>query len=354
MMRITTAAALTVIIGCGNICLSQALPKQDATVLEKAERYVQARQFEEANEVLSEYTQAHPRDIAVLVELGEIQLAQKLSDDAMRSFGRALALDPKQQEARAGEVRAVVESALADRNAGDDNGALSSLVQGLKAVPDSVTLLLDFGIQADAMRIYVDADKALSRAHEIEPQNAKALYALARVQIDEQKMPQAEANLKAYLKMNPEDASAYYGLGHLLHMLDKEDEAKKALEQSIALQPRQTESYYELGEIALNANKVTEAKFDFARVVALDPAHGGALTGMGEVAFRAKDYRGAEKYLRKAVLYAPNYVKAHQFYAMTLEKLGERAQAKEEFATAMKLAAEQNRTSQGYHLLTPP
>lgn len=348
------AAALALAIGWGSICLSQALPKQDAAVLAKADRYVRAKQLEEANELLSEYLQAHPRDLAVLVKLGEIQLSQKLSDDAMRSFGKALAIDPTQTTAQAGEVRAVVESALADRNAGDNNGALSCLVQGLKAVPDSVTLLLDFGIQADAMQIYVDADKALTRAHKIEPQNAKVLYALARVQIDEQKLPEAEANLKAYLKMNPNDASAYYGLGHLLHMLDKDDEAKAALDKSIALQPRQTESYYELGEIALHANDSAEAESDYARVLALDPAHGGALTGMGEVAFRAKNYRRAERYLRKAVLYAPNYAKAHQFYAMTLEKLGERTQAREEFATAQRLAAEQSRTSRGYHLLTPP
>jgi len=347
-------AALAGVLCAGALGAAQTRPVQERTVLQKARRYVAARQLEEANELLSDYAQKHPKAVAVLVELGKVQLAQKLSDDAMQSFGAVLAIDPHEQEARAGEIRAVVESALADRNAGDNNSALSCLVRGLKVVPDSVDLLVDFGIQADAMQIYVDADKALTQAHALEPENAKVLYALARVQLDEQKMPQAEANLKGYLKMRPEDASAYYGLGHLLHMLDKEAEAKKALEQSIALQPRQTESYYDLGEIALNAHEDAAAKAEYVRVLALDPAHGGALTGMGEVAFRAKDYSEAEKYFHKAVLYAPDYVKAHQYYAMTLAKLGQRTQAKQEFAAAQSLASEQSRTSGGYHLLTPP
>jgi Tfp pilus assembly protein PilF len=74
---------------------------------------------------------------------------------------------------------------------------------------------------------------------------------------------------------------------------------------------------------------------------------------MGVIAFRAKNYAGAEKYLRDAVLYAPDYVKAHQFYAMTLEKLGQKEQAKQEFTHAQSLAAQQNQTSRGYHLLSP-
>ena len=336
------------------LCDAQTGPPREQQVLRQARGYVAANQLEKANELLTDYAQKYPRSVAALAALGNVQLRQKLNDEAMQSFATALALDPHLKEARAGEVKAAEASALADRSAGENDRALSCLVQGLKLEPDSVALLVDFGIQADAMQIYVDADKALTHAHQLEPGNAKVLYALAHVELDEQKMPEAEEHLKAYLKIRPNDASAYYGLGHLLHMLEREDEAKMALEKSIALQPRQTESYYELGEIALNANEDTAAKKEYERVLAADPGHGGALTGMGVIAFRAKDYSGAEGYLRKAVLYAPDYVKAHQFYAMTLERLGEKAKAKEEFALAQSLSAEQKRTSRGYHLLTPP
>lgn len=353
-MRRLLAAVMAAVIWGSMLCQAQSGPAQEREVLRKAQRYEAAKQLEEANELLSEYVQQYPRAVAVLVELGQVQLAQELSDDAMHSFGEAMEIDPKLQEARAGEVKAVVASALADRNAGDNNGALSCLVQGLKLEPDSVELLLDFGIQADAMQIYINADKALTHALALEPGNVKAMYALAHVELDEQKMSLAQEHLEEYLKLRPDDASAYYGLGHLLHMLDKEDEARTALERSIALQPGQTESYYELGEIALEAHEEAEAKAEFEKVLTVDPSHGGALTGMGVIAYRAKDYASAEKYLRSAVLHSPDYVKAHQVYAMTLEKLGQKAQAKEEFDEAQSLAAQQSQGSRGYQLLTPP
>lgn len=346
------ATAIAFVLFIGSVCAAQTGPAQQRQALRKARTYEAAKQFEDANELLSDYAQKHPGAVAVLVELGRVQLAQKLNDEAMESFAAALAIDPHQADARAGEVKAAVAAAVVDRSAGGNDQALSCLLKGLKLEPDSVELLLDFGIQADAMRIYVDADKALTHAHELAPNDAKVLYALAHVELDEQKMPQAEANLKAYLRMRPGDATAYYGLGRLLHMLDKEDEAKKALERSIALQPRQTESYYELGEIALDAHDDAEARAEYERTLAANPGHGGALTGMGVVAFRAKDYAKAEQYLREAIRYAPDYVKAHQFYAMALDRLGQREKAKEEFALAQSLASQQRETSRGYHLLT--
>ena len=348
------AAAIAFVLCVASACVAQTGTAQERQVLRRARGYEAAKQFEDANELLSDYAQKHPGAVAVLVELGQVQLAQKLNDDAMQSFAAALAINPHQADARAGEVKAAVASALVDRGAGENDQALSCLLKALKLVPDSVELLLDFGIQADAMRIYVDADKALTHARELAPDDAKVLYALAHVELDEQKMPQAEADLKAYLKMRPDDATAYYGLGRLLHMLDKEDEAKNALRRSIALQPRQSESYYELGEIALDARDDAEARAEYQRALAANPAHGGALTGMGVVAFRAKDYAKAEEYLREAVRYAPEYVKAHQFYAMTLDRLGQEVKAKEEFAVAQSLASQQRQTSRGYHLLNTP
>jgi tetratricopeptide (TPR) repeat protein len=354
MIRPAAVAAIAIGLCAGTRAAAQSISAQERAVLHQAKDFVAAKQLEQANQLLSEYAQEHPKAVAVLVELGSVQLQQKLNDDAMQTFAAALTLDPHRQRARAGEVKAAVESALADRNAGENDLALSCLLKGLKLEPDSVELLVDFGIQADAMRIYQDADKALTHAHTLEPENARALYALAHVELDEQKMSRAEADLKAYLKLRPDDATAYYGLGHLLHMLDKDDEAEQALERSIALQPQQTESYYELGEIALNAHQDADAKKEYEHVLAADPAHGGALTGMGVLAFRMKEYSEAAEYLRKAVLYAPEYVKAHQFYAMTLDRLGQKDKAKDEFAVAQSLAAEQSRTSRGYHLLTSP
>jgi tetratricopeptide (TPR) repeat protein len=321
-----------------------------------AEAHVLAanNQLEKANEMLAEMVRRDPDNLAAWQELGEVQLSQTLNDDAMASFEAVLKSKPAAAQAQQGEVRAAVGAALVDRAAGNQDRALSDLLRGRKFVPHSAELLMDFGLQADSMQIYRDADEALSEAHGLVPDDAKILYALAHVEVDEQKTAEAEGHLRAYLKMMPEDASAHYGLGHLLHMTAKDDEAKSELERSIAIRPQQTESYYELGEISLDLHEDAAAKDAYAKVLAAAPNHGGALTGMGVIAYRAKDYSGAEGYLKKAVAYAPDYVTAHHYYAMTLARLGQLESSQRESTLADELTAKQNKMRHGYTLIEKP
>jgi tetratricopeptide (TPR) repeat protein len=334
------------------LCTSgiRAQPSLNNTPIEQARALAAAGQLGQANQILAELVRVHPEDLRAWQELGALQLQQRLNDDAMSSFETVLKAHPDSSVALDGETRAAVACALADRSAGNQDRALACLVRGRKYVPKSTELMLDFGIMADAMQIYKDADNALLEAHTLDPENPRILYALAHVELDEQKTADAEANLRAYLKMRPDDATAHYGLGHLLYMLSRDEDAKGELEKSIALQPQQTESYYELGQIALDAHDQATAEQDYGKVLAVAPNHGGALTGMGVLAYRAKDYPSAYKYLKQAVLYAPDYVTAHQYYAMTLARLGQDEESRQESARARELTEQQNKLRHGYTL----
>ena len=332
----------------------QAQASQPSEALQNARALAAAHHLEQANEILSTLVAADPKDFEAWQQLGEVQLAQSLNEDAMASFEAVLKAQPKSSQAQAGEVRASIAAALADRGAGNSDRALACLVRARGYVPKSPELLIAFAIQADSMQIYKDAGEALSEALRLEPHNAKALYALAHVELDEQKTDQAEGHLRAYLKISPDDATAHYGLGHLLHMMAKDEDAKAELERSIALQPHQTESYYELGQIALDAQNDAAAKDAYTRVLASAPNHGGALAGMGVLAFRAKDYAAAQKYLQQAVLYAPDYITAHRYYGMTLARLGQADQSQQELALAQRLTEQQNKLRHGYTLTPTP
>jgi tetratricopeptide (TPR) repeat protein len=321
-----------------------------AGLIQQARSLAAANQLQQANEELSEALRQEPDNMTAWQALGEVQLAQMLYSDAMTSFESVLKREPDSASAKDGEVRAAIADSLSSRNAGDPDRALSCLLRARKYVPRSPELLTDFGIQADNMQIYRDADEALTEAHALAPTDAKILYALAHVEVDEQKTGAAESNLRAYLKAMPDDPSAHYGLGHLLSMLSKYDEARHELELSIKLQPHQTESYYELGQIALALQDDVTAKADYAKVLATVPHHGGALTGMGVLAYRAKDYASADRYLAQAVLDAPDYVTAHRYYAMTLSRLGRTDQSQHEAGVAQELTEQQNKLSHGFAL----
>jgi Flp pilus assembly protein TadD len=294
-----------------------------------------------------------PKVSAPQLKAGLSQLAQGLNDEAMKSFEVVLQDDPHNAEARRGEVKAALAAALQAKHAGDDDGTLVYLVRARKYVPDDPGLLFDFGVQADGMRLYKDAEEALNKSLELRPGDARTIYALGHLELDEGKVPQAEAHLREYLKLRPDDASAHYGLGKLLHMVGRNEEAKAELRRSTELLPLQTESYYELGDIELNLEHDEEAAAFFQKVLGRNPKHGGALTGMGMVAYRKKDYATAETYLHSAVLAAPDYSPAHYYHGMALARLGRKEEAEKELAQAKSLDEKQNQELHGYVLSAP-
>lgn len=275
-------------------------------------------------------------------------------EEAMKSFEAVLRTDPHNVEARVGEVKSAIAAALEAKRAGDNDGAMVYLVRARKYVPDDPELLFDFGVQADGMHLYKDAEEALNQALAARPRDAKTIYALGHVELDEQKMPQAEAHLREYLKLKPGDASAHYGLGKLLHMIARNEEARAELQRSIKLQPQQTESYYELGSVELDALRNEQAAALFQKVLERNPKHGGALTGMGMIAYRQKDYAVAEKWLKSAVENAPEYSSAHLYFSMALARLGRREESEKELALAKSLAEKENQGHRGYMLSDAP
>lgn len=351
-----TLVTVAVALWMGIACVAQQTP--DATGLQASLRQAKAlleqHRWSDAVELLHHITADDPRNADAWIYLGDAQVAQHLNEDAMSSYETALQLHPDAQAAQTAEVHAAVAVALTRRTAGDRDGALAVLLRARRYAPNSPELLTDFGILADSMRIFRDADEALTKAHALAPTDTKTLYALAHTELDEQKMAEAEAHLREYLKMMPQDASAHYGLGHLLHMLSRDDEALGELQESIRLQPRQSESYYEIGEIARERNDAATASREYLHVLSVNPAHGGALTGMGILAYREKNYSQAADYLRRAVQYAPDYVTAHRYYAMTLEHLGDKAESERESALAKSLTEQQNKLSHGYALIDKP
>jgi tetratricopeptide (TPR) repeat protein len=322
--------------------------------VEEVRALIASNHLHEADEVLTNLIERDPENTGLLLELGELRLKQGMNDAALQAYEKVLAEHPTNASARAGEVQAAVAAALADRRAGNQDAALRHLAEGRGYVADSPELLTDFGIQAESMRLFVDAEAALNQALQLATGDARTLYALARVETDRGEYAEAEVNLRKYLMQAPDDATALYGLGHVLHLESRDDEAKVKLERSIALHPHQTESFYDLGEIALNFRKDADARADYDKVLALAPNHGGALTGMGILACRRKDFQAAETYLEKAVAAAPNYAPAHIYYSLALRKLGDDKKAQTEAALAAQLTTQERRQSRGNQITTQP
>jgi tetratricopeptide (TPR) repeat protein len=352
-----------VLAGLGAVANTQTNP-----ALAAAEQRRQQHKPAEAAAILRPYAEQHPGDTSALILLGNTLLDLHQNEEAGQTFALALAVEPysipanlaagnlllsqhsypeamdrfetilaqgwRQDHdhiaARKGEIAAATELAVASRRDNHPDRALIALRHACERVPDSSDLQLDRGLQAFELDQLPEAEEALHTAQRLSPANPTIVYALARLETEQQRMPEAERDYKVYLAARPNDATAHYGLGYVYAALLNTERARREFENSIRLQPRQTEAYYQLGQIALDAHRDDEAKVLFDRVLVRDPNHAAALTGLGELAYRDKDYSTAEKLLAHAEESDPTYTRPHYYRGLSLARLGREEEAQHE------------------------
>jgi tetratricopeptide (TPR) repeat protein len=323
-------------------------------LIRRADAMRQQGEIAAAEQALQQAIRIHPESIEANDALGELLLSQQRYSEAMDRFEAVLTHSAHDSRASAGEQKAAITLALQARQAGKGDEALIQLQRARVLLPDDVTILVDLGIQAQSMHQLSFAADALNDALKISPSDPRALYAAARVEMDQEHFAEAEKHFHAYLAQHPNDASAHYGLGHLFQMQLRIADARAEFERSIALQPVQTESYYQLGEMALDAGHDDEATRMFAKTLSRMPTHGGALTGVGILAFRAKNYAAARDSLTKAVAAAPDYQPAHYYLGLSLRRLGDKEGSARELKIAVDLAAKQQGKGKPTYVITPP
>jgi len=272
---------------------------------------------------------------------GELLRSGRLTE-ARDAFERVLSIDAGNGPAQAGEVDASERIALQAAGAGNKDEALKALERALNYAPHNARLLYDLGVLEDQMSLYRDADEALTEAEKLDSKDPKLLYAVARVKMDLGQLGPAEEKMKAYLEARPDDASAHFGLGRIYQIGLRFDQAKTEFARSIELKPVQTEAYYELGDIALKQGDAPGALANFEKTLARDPRHGGALEGAGEAHFKLKQYEEARSLLERAVEAAPDYPPSHYYLGLTLARLGKKEEAQRELAKASELSEKQN------------
>lgn len=310
-------------------------------LMTRAVGLLRAGRVSEAGSLLREALRLDPSSGLARTYLGQSLLRQQQPAAAMDEFEAVLAYEPRDAAALEGERTAAEAAAIQLRNGGKQELALFALQHALTLLPDDPLLLTDLGVQAQAMHRLPLAGESLRRVLELRPGDARALYALARTEIDQEHFADAEVHLRAYLEQQPTDASAHYGLGHLYQVQQLTDPAKAEFNRSLSLQPAQTESYYQLGQMALEAGDESEARKQFAITLNRFPTHGGALTGLGMLDYRAHQYESAQIFLQRAVAASPEYQPAQYYLGLTLKRLGQTAAADAALKRAAELTAEQ-------------
>jgi tetratricopeptide (TPR) repeat protein len=158
------------------------------------------------------------------------------SDDARKSFERALELDP-----RSAPALAYLGSTYGERGQYAEAAALYE-----RAIAAAPNVAVPYYLAADALlkQPEVDAprvEKYLARAVELEPDFASAHLALAKLYVRGERWAEAAVAFERVTRLDPESSEAHYQLGRVYVRLKRAPEAQRELDRFKQLSEAQKE-----------------------------------------------------------------------------------------------------------------
>ena len=250
---------------------------------------------------LAEYRDLHARgcrDLVVLINLAQLELAADFSDQAVEHAQAAV--DRYSSFAPAWLVLGV-----AQRRLGNLNASIGSLRQALKLDPDQLGGWVSLSVCLHDTGELNDALQACQIALKLDPASPAAWTNLSMVHLALAQVEEAYVAAKEAIRLNPQLAESYLNLGNALHAQEAWVEAIGAFRKALALKPD------------------------------LVPA----LSSLGN-AFRANDQLDdALDAFDQALTLRPDYFQAHSNRAITLRALGRVQEGLTSCQQALKLAS---------------
>jgi tetratricopeptide (TPR) repeat protein len=232
--------------------------------------------FAEAEKLLRRSTEIHPEDTRACVQLGELFIALKRSDDAIACYESALDVDLASRDAWQGLARAL---ALVER----EGEALERLNQAVDAHPERADLLSCLGELLALKERHAEAIDYFVRALALEPDNqsiqlkhATALYFANRF----------ADSLAAYTRLavrTPDDAYIQSQIGNAFFKLERLDEALAAWALTLKLKSDSYDALVGMGATLWKKNRHAEALSFLQAALGVDPKGTVAFNNLAHV-----------------------------------------------------------------------
>jgi tetratricopeptide (TPR) repeat protein len=288
-------------------------PNDVASLIWLAEMNLAQNRADAAEEPLKKAQSLDSSSGAVLYGLGRVALAKQDYAGAVKYLERALTLGPQ-------ATRLHYPLALAYRGLGNRAKAEEHLrLRGEVDLPPADPLLGEIsgllqnaaayearGSQALGARQWPEAAENLKKAVELAPNNAftrlnlgTALY----MQGD------ADAALEQYRKavsLSPSLARAHFAIGVLMEAKGQDSEAIKAFDAAIASDPSYAEPHFSLANALRRTGRVQESLPQYAEVLRLDPSVSQASFGYAMGLVRLGRYQEARTRLEGATKAFPD------------------------------------------------
>jgi predicted CXXCH cytochrome family protein len=263
-------------------------------------------------------------------ELGDGYARAGKSDEAIRWYKEALHKNP--------EFRPATKQLAATlMGKGEYARATEVLRQAIATPPADEALFTDLGNAYLHHRMLLQAQQALRRALEINPEQPEAQNLLGLVAVQKSDPTEAEAQFRGALRGQPDFAEAHNNLGNVLAAARNYPEAEYHFQRAVAINPNYAEAHHSYALVLALTHSYDQAATELREAARLAPNDGQTRDDLGDVLMAQGQGDGAAEQYREAIRLKPGLADAHCSLGNLLGAQRKYEEAKVELQACTKL-----------------
>jgi tetratricopeptide (TPR) repeat protein len=297
-----------------------------------ADAYRSTGRLDDAAAIFRQQITQSPQNAEAYVLLGVIQEEQKKPEDARRSFEKALELDPA-------KLLALSKLVDLDLAAKDFDRAMGRVQQQMQKAPNSGSSYLLKGRVLAAKREWPEAEAALKKAIELDPNLAPAYDLLVGIYLEAGKSDQAVRELEAVLVKSPQNRGALITLASIEEKKGDYPKARDVYEKLLAFDGNDVAALNNLAYIYAERLNQLDKALELARKArTLAPDNPAVADTLGWVLFKRDEYQQAVPVLEEAAGKISDGPEVRFHLAMAHYMMGQADAARSDFKQALSTA----------------
>ncbi len=281
---------------------------------------------------LQQVVTAKPENFVARYNLGRAHFAKGEYEQASQQFSEAVKLRPDYLRARLGLSQVALVQGAYDRS-------LKAALEAQQYSPGNSTAKL---LQAAAlMRLQrlPEARAELEALLKTDPKQPEVLLELGVLDLSEKRFEEAAQSFHSAFELNPGNVKGLMGEAEAYYLQKQPQRALALLQAASAKYPDRADIYRELAAAHLRANDLPQAQRELQSLVSRyqnsPREQAEALATIAQLYNREGKTREALDLLAKARSLAPDNVGVLNYYAQSLDRNGQREQAKQIYREAL-------------------
>jgi len=271
---------------------------------------------------VEKHLEDNPDDASAWNAKGVFHAQKQEFGEALRSFDRALRLDPDLAPAHTNRGRVLL--AMGPEKATD---ALQSFESALKLIPDDVQILHDKASALHALGRTEEELVCVKRISELAQNEWGVWVRIGDIELELGHFQPAINSYDHALDLKDDLVPAYVRRAIAFGMLKRYKEAIKSAETATKIEPENAEAWLIRGDVHLRAGKLNSAMKALKKASELDPENASVENTMGMVAYKDGKLQDAVKHLRRAIIRKKDYPTAFRNLGLVLMELEDWAEA---------------------------